>query len=259
MKKVIAFIPAGGEENTKYANWLINSIRKFHSAEEIPIIIRDNPNPKDNSFWYRATPIIANELLKEYETVIKMDADMICFGKLDHIINGTYDIGTVLNINRIDPRTYGLVTIQGVQPNEYYNNGLVALRNKEMVQKWLNLCHSKYFDRFTYREQDILNILAHFGGYDVRCFDNYTNDYAAWHGLVAKGECADAYLNNGDVIIPRGKDGYPDRDTILKVFHTAGGSNEVKLNYRIYFNEKMISYIEWLISDSKKPYVSKKV
>lgn len=253
MKKVIAFIPAGGEENTKYANWLINSIRKFHSAEEIPIIIRDNPNPKDNSFWYRATPIIANELLKEYETVIKMDADMICFGKLDHIINGTYDIGTVLNINRIDPRTYGLVTIQGVQPNEYYNNGLVALRNKEMVQKWLNLCHSKYFDRFQYREQDFLNILAHFGDYNVKCFDSDASN-PSFNGLVAKGETVNAVLKDGQVVIPKGKDNYPDRDTVLKVWHNGGGAGEKKMQYRIHFSEEIIKYINWLISDSKEPY-----
>lgn len=252
-KKVIAFIPAGGPANLKFANNLINSIRKFHTAEELPIVIRDNPNLQDQAFWYRATPIIAKELIKEYELVIKLDADMICFGKLDHILNMRADVGTVLNINRVDPQYYGIVQFQGIAPNEYYNNGLVAMRSESFIERWHTLCFSKYFERLQYREQDILNILAHYGGYDVECFDS-DPIHPTYNGLVAKGETIHAVLRDGQVIIPKGKDNYPDRDTVLKVWHTAGSNNEKKLNYRIHFTDEIINYINWLISDSKEKY-----
>lgn len=254
MKKIICFIPAGGEENINLAHGLINSIRKFHTEEELPIVIRDNPNPKDISFWYKAAPLIASELLEEYETVVKLDADQVCFGRLDHIINGDYEIGTVLNINRVDPSIYGVVSFQGIAPNEYFNNGLVAIRSKDFAKKWLDLCNSKYFERFQYREQDILNILAHFGGYKVKCFDHYVGNENFWNGLVSKGETLHAKLVGKEVIIPKGEDGYPDRDTVLKMWHSAGGAGEKKMNYRIHFSESLISYINWLLSDSKEEY-----
>lgn len=257
MKKVIAFIPAD-KNNLPYAQMLVNSIRKWHSEEELPITIIDNPDPKDQAFWYRATPIIAKDLLKEYELALKLDADQICFGPLTEILNDTsYDVGTVLNINRMDPQTYGIISFQGIAPNEYYNNGLVAIRSKDFVDRWYDLCFSKYFDRLQFREQDILNILAHYGGYKVRCFDNYTPTSASWWGLVAKGESHRAILRGKDVVIPKGEDGYPDRDTVLKLWHCAGGSGEKKVNYRIHFSEKLIAYIDYLISNSNEKYIPK--
>lgn len=254
-KKVIAFIPSD-HTGLPMAHELINSIRKFHSEDELPIKIVDNPNKDDVDFWYRATPVIAKDLIKEYDLVIKLDNDQICFGDLSHILTSPYDVGTVLNINRVDPPYYGLVQFQGVAANEYYNNGLVAMRSEAFVNEWYRLCFSKYFMRLQYREQDILNILTHYGNYQVKCFDNYTDKDNYWNGLVAKGETIHASLKDGKVIIPKGKDNYPDRDTILKMWHTAGGKSETKRNYRIAFSEELISYISWLISDTTKPYES---
>ena len=252
-KKVIAFIPAD-KNNQEMAQQLINSIRKFHSAKELPIVVLDNPNPSDKEFWYRAKPVLAMNYIKDYELVIGLDADQICFGSLSEILNSEYDVATVLNINRVDPSKYGIVQFQGVAPSEYVNNGLVALRSEDFINRWYTLCFSKYFSRLQYREQDILNVLVHYGGYNVRCLDHYSGGYKAWHGLVAKGETANAYLKDGEVIIPKGETGYPDSDIVLKMWHTAGGAEEKKRNYRIYFNDSVQKYIEWLISDSKEPY-----
>lgn len=252
MKKQVAFTIAD-EANMPYAKMMINSLRKFHAAEELPVIIYgedDYKRLKDPAFYYKSAPLLALPLLQDYELVLKLDADMIFFGKIDHILDDdSYDIGTVLNINRVDPSTYGLVTIQGIQPNEYYNNGLVAMRNKDFVSKWLNLCNSKYFERFQYREQDLLNILAHFGGYNVKCFDSDPR-HPTWNGLVAKGETLRAIRRGDDVVIPKGEDKYPDQDTVLKCWHKAGGK-EKKMNYRVHFSEEIISYIDWLVGDTK--------
>lgn len=241
------FIPAD-KRSGDLTNAYINSVRKFHSEKELPIRVYDNPNPQDVAFWYRSKPIIAKDLIKEYELVIGCDNDMICFGPLDHILNPLYDVGTVLNINRVDPQVYGYIQFQGIPPQEYYNNGLVATRSEDFVNRWYDLCFSKYFERWQYREQDALNILAHYGGYNVRCFDHA--EYAGkktFSGLVSKGETNKAILRGKEVIIPRGEDNYPDQDTVLKIWHCGGGSGEKKANYRIHFNEELIKHINWLI------------
>lgn len=244
-------------KNMPMAIKLRNNIRKFHSEEELPFIIIDEEkinSYKDPAFFYRATPIIAAELIKEYELVIKMDADQIVFSPLNHIWeHDDYKVGTVLNINRVDPARFGFVTTSVIDPAEYYNCGLVAIKSERFIKHWLDLCYSKYFDRLQYREQDLLNIICHFGDYEVKCFDRYDqiNNVSAWWGLVAKGETMKMVKYDKGVFLPRGQDGYPDRDTDIKVFHYAGGGNEIK-NYRIIFNEEIISYIDWLQGEDEK-------
>lgn len=254
MKK-IAFTIAD-DANLPLAKQMINTLRKFHSEEELPVHIvtgeelsghlRDDPH-----FFYRATPVIAQKLFAQgYDLVIKMDADQLVLGDISYIWDQTsYDVGTVLNINRVDPITYGHISTCTIDPSKYFNAGLVAMRNREFVNHWSDLCFSEHFGRLQFREQDLLNIICHYGKYKVICFDHYDelNDYYAWHGLVSKGETPRAILKGNDVVIPRGDDNYPDRDTILKIWHTAGGSNEVKVNFRTAFSEELIKYIEGLI------------
>lgn len=250
----IAFIIAD-DKNLPLANNLVNSIRKFHDEEELPIHIVTGDELKeylknDPHFFYRATPVVARKF-KDYDLVIKLDADQICFGGLSYIFEQSYDVGTVLNINRVDPPKYGFVSIQGVTPAQYYNCGLVAMRSKDFIEHWHKVCMSDNFFGFQYREQDLLNVLCHFGTYNVKCFDNYDGiyEYMAWHGLVAKGECANAYLTEDkQVMIPIGTDNYPDMVTALKMFHFAGGGNEPR-NFRIWFNDAVQKHIEWLIKN----------
>jgi hypothetical protein len=56
-------------------------------------------------------------------------------------------------------------------------------------------------------------------------------------------------LINGRVVLPKGKDGYPNRDVVVKMYHFAGGSNEPK-NFRLHFNEDIIKHIEYLVGDT---------
>jgi len=256
-KPAVAFTIADAN-NAWMIPYLKNSLRKFHGEKELPLVIygqevlNEIPDPAK---FYKATPLFARELSDDYELVLKLDCDQIIMGSLDFILKTKdYQIGTVLNINRVDPPKYGFVTVQGVMPNEYYNAGLVAMRSPEFIEHWWKLCNSKYFDRFQYREQDLLNILCHYGNYKVRCFDHYDKltNYMGWHGLVAKGEENKMIVKDKKVILPRGKDNYPDRDVEIKIWHSAGGAGEKKLNYRVYFNEDVIQHINWLISDDKK-------
>lgn len=261
MKLPVCAFTVYDKANEKYAIKLRNSLRKFHSEEELPLIeygpeIMDKI--EDSAKYYRATPMFAKELLNDYELVIKLDADQIILGDLDHIINiwKDYDVGCVLNINRIDPSTYGLVGFGTINPNEYYNNGLVAMRNVEFVQEWWNLCNSVHFDRIPMREQGFLNILAHYGSasgkYRIRCFDNFdrATGLATWNGLVFKGEESRAELKDNQIVLSPDGGGYPDRTTVIKAWHVAGGSTgSDKLNYRTYFSPEVCKYIDWLVSD----------
>lgn len=249
MKKQIAFTIAD-DNNLPYAKMMINSLRKFHSEEELPVMIigsKEIAEYDDPDFFYRATPLIASKLIKEYDLVIKLDADQIITGSLDYILDNQYDVGTVYNWNRVDPQVYGEVGFGTIHPREYYNCGLVAMRNERFIYQWLRLCRSHHFTRMPYREQGFLNVLAQYGDYKVVCFDDST----AWYGLVSKGEWERVVMSGDDLILPMGTDGYPSHDKKIKVLHWAGGNQPNKMNYKIFFNEDVIKRLDYLVSDGK--------
>lgn len=252
--KPIAFTIAD-KNNEKYAKMMANSFKKFHP--DIPIVMfgeEQIAKTRDMHIFYRATPYFARQLMKDgYDMVLKLDADQIILGSLDHIFNtDDYDVGTVLNINRVDPPKYGVVGVWDIKPQHYYNAGLVAMRSKAFVEHWFNLCYSEHFLNYQYREQDLLNIMTHYGTYNVRCFDipDAGHNYVAWHGLLSKGEGMRMILKNDTVYLPKDTETkYPPERTAVKVYHFAGGQGAEKMNYRTCFNEEIIAYIDKLVSD----------
>lgn len=249
MKKVL--FTAADENNKKYVTQLVNSIRKFHSEEELPIVIYDEKDVGDKINWYRQKPLFAKELINEYELVIGADADQIVTGNLDYIFDKEYDVATVLNFNRVDPPKYGKIGVFDISPTEYMNCGLVAMRSKRFIDHWWDLCNSNHFQNLRYKEQDLLNVLVHYGDYEVTCLDfpDPIYDYSAWHGLISKGEYLKMKLRDGKLILPKAKDNYPEKDKEIKVLHSAGGGYEKKIGdaYRTLFNEDVIKYIDSLI------------
>lgn len=265
-KPMIAFTIAD-ENNMWMVEKLTNSLRKFHSEEELPLMVISGDDlksrvKKDPNFFYRATPIIAKELIKDYELVIKLDCDQLITGDLDFVLNSKgWDVGTVINYNRADAQIYGMVTVWDIDVTKYYNCGLVAMRSEEFINHWFNLCNSWHFSNYQYREQDLLNIICHYDSFKVKCFDYYDPVYAysAWHGLVAKSEWAkvmlvdDAEAKQGKrlMLFPAGDD-YVVRPTEVKVLHWAGGNMEQKLHYRTKFTEDVITYLDYLIGENDK-------
>lgn len=257
MKKIVAFTIAGDEKNLEYAHMLEKSFKHFHP--DIPFIIYGkeeldkNPDPMK---FYRATPYFARELIKEYEIVLKLDADQLILGSLDYIFTHRYDIGSVLNINRVDPPRFGTVQVQGIAPQEYINCGLVAMQSKAFVDHWWALCNSPFFNRFQFREQDLLNYMFYFGGYRSMVFDHYNpiENYSAWHGVVAKGETVRSKLaerkDEKHIVIDPDEHGYPDKRVIVKALHWAGGPLEKKMDYQKQFPEEVIEYIDTILGKS---------
>lgn len=259
-KKAVAFI-CYDENNRKYAEMFKASLRKFHSAEELPLVevVGDDLNQriqKDPQFFYRQKPTIASELIDDYELVIGFDVDQLVMGDLNHILNDTsYDIGTVLNFNRNDYKQYGAITTYIIDCTRYMNCGLVAMRSKDFIEHWKRLCYTDdIFLNLQYREQDVLNILYYFGGYQTKCFDikDPLKDVQTWNGLVSKGEGLRMKLVDGKVMLPKAADGYPNEDVIIKLYHWAGGNTPDKMNYRLAFNEEIVAYCDWLVKGSNE-------
>lgn len=217
--------------------------------------VRDiTPYTKDDpAFWYRQKPVLAEPLLDEYELVLGLDSDQIVLGDLSYIFETKdYDIGTVINWNRVDPRIYGLVQGWGIQPIEYFNCGLVAMRSKKFVHHWKVLCFSPQFDRMQYKEQDLLNILCYYGNYNVRCFDHGDGvaKMSDWWGLISKGEWMRAQLDkDGSIFIPKGfgETPFPPQDMTLRVIHAGGGGTPNKMNYHQWFTEEVVKRIDDLV------------
>ena len=234
MNKVIA-VSIADTNNLKYFEMMKNSLRKFHSEQELPLLLigpdqlKGQPDPH---LFYRFTPIIGNQLLNEgYDTVIKLDADQIITSDLNHIIKDKdeFDVGVVLN--DLPLRVWDIQT--------YYNCGLVVMRSKEFVKHWLDLCFSPHFDKYQFREQDILSIItSDYFRYKVKCYDLGER----LNGLVAKPFWIKCYMENNKIMLdtPQGK-------KQLSVIHFAGGHDLNKGNYRIRFQPEVVKYIDTLV------------
>lgn len=258
-KKPVFVFTIADEVNLPYAKMLYNSFRKFHP--DIPFHIIEGGELKqylasDPQFFYRSTPVVAEKCMDEYDLVLKIDADSIITGSLQYVFDTKdYDIGTVINWNRIDPQQYGVVQGWGIMPIEYFNCGFVAMRNIDFVKHWKQICFSPQFERMQYREQDLLNILCYYGNYNVRCFDHGDGPakMQAWWGLIAKGELMSAQIESDRIYIPKGEGNtpFPPKDMDLKVIHRAGGNTPNKMNYKTWLPERIMSRIDYLVSETK--------
>ena len=243
MNKVIAFVIGDGAHSEEVKKFT-NSLRKWHTEEELPLTVVNQPwldTIKDPQKFYKMTPLIAKDLMDKYETVIKFDSDQIVTGKLNHLWeDADFDIGCVLNGNPMETP----YTVWDIPPAAYMNCGLVVMRNKKFVEHWMTLCNSYHFNAYQFREQDLLNIMFHYGEYKLRCFDWSDN----WHGLVEKGWYQYMELRNNELILPKGDRPWPmDGDKTIKVLHWAGGNDPNKGNYRIRFKPDVVLWLDNLV------------
>lgn len=243
MRKV-AFTIAD-ENNMKYEQMMEKSLRKFHSAEDLPLVVIGPEELKsrtiDPYFYYRATPIIACELFeKGYDCVVKIDADSIICGDLSESwTNDISDVSVVLNSNPREWQSFPY-TILDIQPFQYFNNGYVVLKNKAFAAHWMSLCLGPHFPPYQMKEQDLLNILCHYGDYMVDILDTH----ASMWGLSSKGYWADIEVGkNGLILNPQ--DGYPNVAKDIKIIHWAGGNTDPqKMNYQTKFSDKVTKWLD---------------
>ncbi len=247
MKKKVVFFSIADNNNKKYFDRLEKSFHHFHPDIELRLWDQHKiESYNDPHFMYRATPTIARQLLKDHDLVVKIDADSIVTGNLDHIIKADdYDAAAPLNWNRVDPALYGVVTVLNINPTAYFNCGLVAMRSRELVEKWFRLCNSSHFGAYKYREQDLLNIIAYYFDWRFKNLDAETT----WNGLISKGEMGRFVLKESTKLVcPVNKDGFPNQEMTIKVIHLAGGNNpNDKMHYIFtHCSEDVSNYIKGL-------------
>lgn len=231
MKPRVIFVPAD-KNNEEHFIKFQNSLRKFHTEEELPLIRYELLDNNDPLKWYKAKPLIASKLFEEYEIVIGADADQIILGDISDIWKSEADVSVVLNDPNFPINVWDIGYPSGTP---YYNNGLVVMKSRKFVNHWLRLCNSPHFDKYQFREQDILNILtSDYCEYSVDCLDLGDKVY----GELAKGLWNQARLEDDKVMI---------NDKQLMVIHFGGGNDPKKGNYRIRFQPEVVKYIDKLI------------
>ena len=239
-----AYFTVFDKNNEKFLPGLVNSLRKFDPETEL-VVFKDevvtNYLKRDPEFFYRACPILASNLFNQgYDEVCKLDVDQIITGDISYIWEGDCDIATVLNTNPREMKNL-VVSVPGVDPMQYMNCGLVVMRSKPFVAQWLALCHNPQFQRFQYREQDIMNLMIHYGNWKVVQLDGDKGFY----GLSSKGYWPETKLVDDKIILPANEE-WNKQDAEIKVIHFAGGNDPQKGNYNLYFPEEVVERIKWL-------------
>ena len=243
-----AYFTIADQANLQYYEKLKNSLVKFTND---PLILIEDEKIKqigDPQFFYRATPIVAKALFKDYDVLCKLDADQIITGNLDHIWEGNFDIAVVRNSNPKEDKAYP-VRLLDIHPLSYVNCGFVVMKSKKFVDHWLGLCMSVHFNNFQYREQDLLNIMVfymgtNFGGpYTIKFLD----DSNKWHGLVWKGFEPMVKLVDNKLILTKNEEWPKDEDKELICWHVAGGNIPNKMNYKLRFQPDIIKRLDELV------------
>lgn len=249
MKKPIVAFCIADRNNVKYYEQMKNSLRKWHSEAELPLILIGEdkiPSYNDQMFFYRSTALVAKELIDEYEVVLKLDADQLILSPILDELQGDYDVAVVNNANPMEQKTYP-VSVLNISPLAYANCGFVAMKSKAFIDYWNTFNHSVLFIGLQFKEQDIMNVMIFSDNYKVKRLDEGDSFY----GLASKQYTQYAKLEDGKIILPKnanGEDNWPDKPKQLRVFHWGGGNNNpMKGNYRTIFSDEIVKYLDNLV------------
>lgn len=229
------------EKNLKWAKSLEKSFKHFHP--DIDFIIYGDKEINSTGIsrpdiFYVATPYFARELIKKYDQVVKIDSDSIVLAPLEILDSPEkFDLGVVYNWTR--DAISETVKVWDIAAQSYVNNGFVVFRSPEVIEHIWALCNKPNIFNYPFREQDMLNIVAYYGNYEVKFMDNFDS----WYGLRSKSEWNKCIMENGLIVLKKSFDNFPERDKVIRLIHWAGGNADIKMNYRVYFNQEVQDYI----------------
>lgn len=244
--RIICFTIADSN-NMRYYKKLKNSLKYWHPDLELRLIGGNELQgllQQDPQFYYRATPAVAWNLIKDHDIVIKMDADQVITGNISHTWEGDFDVAMVNNSNPREMKKYP-VNVWNIHPLSYINCGFVVMKSQAFIDHWLGLCVSPHFLNYQFREQDLLNIMVFYmgdglrGPYKVKFLDG--SQYA--HGLVTRGYELQFELRDNKLILPKNEE-WNKEDKIVKVIHWAGGNQPDKMNFNIQFKEDVAKWLQ---------------
>jgi hypothetical protein len=207
------------------------------------------------------TPIFINELLQEYDCVVRLDSDQIITGDISHVWEGDFDAGVVQNAN---PRELVAqnqlmgrsVSVWDIPPIDYVNCGFVVVKSERFAKHWLKLCTPNR-QHYQFYEQDFLNILCFYGDYNIRFLDREPNN--KWHGLISKGYWSQIEKRGDKLFLPAKAgaehDIWPgDFDKEIVCIHWAGGvkSGGFFENFETKFQPEVLTYLQSLLDETQK-------
>ena len=270
-KKPLAILVTGlGEVYYQYSLKMISSLKKTNPDIEKKADIKlytdadaarngFNGLPNDLKMRYM-TPIFAKELMQEYETVVRLDSDMIITGDISHVWEGDFDVAVVQNAspreivaqNQMMGRSVSVWDVKALE--EYVNCGFVVMKSEKFVDHWLSLCTPDR-QHYQFYEQDFLNILCFYGNYKIRFLDKEKNN--KWHGLASKGYWSEIIIKDKKLILPKNSgaehDMWPtDADKEIVCIHIAEGIRPGKFEgLETKFQPEVYKYLMFLISNEK--------
>jgi len=137
---------------------MVNSFKRFHPDIDLVVFRQDmvdkvfKENPGIN--FYNAKPVFAKLLTDKYDLVVNIDADSIILGRLEAVLSGDYEVGSVSNYNDYENRS-----IKNVTKKMFLNAGLVASRNPLFWDIWNDWNKNLDAMKYTCKENDILNLV----------------------------------------------------------------------------------------------------
>lgn len=264
--KICIFTSGLDQLNFDYAKKMLNSLVKTNPdinkvADVICFTQQDFLALGGDQLSMRyLTPFFAKGLISQYETVVRLDADMIITGDISHVWEGDFDVAVVQNANPREivaqQQTMGrVVNVWDIKPEDYVNCGFVVMKSKEFVDHWIRLCTPER-QQYQFYEQDFLNILCFYGNYKVRFLDKEENN--KWHNLISKGYWSEVIIKDKKLVLPKGsgteQDTWPEdgHDKELVALHFAGGSLPNKFDHLdTQFQPEVVKYLKFLISPTE--------
>lgn len=172
MDKAIAYVMASNDVAYYFAERMAKSFNYFHPDIECKVItiydgrdiFKTVEKPKVGSIWAALSVKMIRHYLEKYETVIKLDADVVITHRLDEFLDKDYDIACSLNVEGYSH----------LWDKDYCNLGVTAIRSKALAEEWEKYTYDGKFiqeNNFLNLEQDVMNHLTHSGKYNVLIVD----------------------------------------------------------------------------------------
>jgi hypothetical protein len=225
---------------------MARSVKKFHP--ELPVILFGREQTEDamhlmNTTYFGLTiSHFGIQCAKDYDLVIHLDGDTICTHRMDEIFNSEYDVAGTRDTNdQGKAGNGGPHNWPGLDPFQYLNIGVFAVRNRQFFEDWnqLNLTegiNTPFYDNGTF------NKVFHSGKYKTNILDAIgTNVYyniASVYGTTTHWDSwKDIKLVDGNLTL---------NNKTIKVLHMAGGSSVGKFNFQRLFSPEVARHLERL-------------
>jgi hypothetical protein len=215
---------------------LINSFKRFHPDIDLIVFRQDMVDKifKERGVnFFTAKPTFAKILAPYYKVLCNIDADCIVLGRLDEILKGDYDIGSVINKNDYENRH-----IENITDDMYLQAGLVASKDPKFWDIWEE--QNKKAWNYQCAENDILNFVVYNDPYcsklKLKVFDK-DKDYYGCKSLNREKEFTMEYPGK---VLCRGER--------VWIYHVAKGQGRLpKMQWEeLGFPDKVIQYFNVL-------------